>query len=85
MRSILKRLMSLILFTVVSCSIGAVLSHRALSDESTPPAPCAAPVYHQFDFWIGDWDVFSAAGQPRSHMAELIPYSVGRHQGRHTW
>ncbi len=21
------------------------------------PAPCAAPQYHQFDFWIGDWTV----------------------------
>jgi hypothetical protein len=21
-------------------------------------APCAAPEYRQFDFWLGDWDVF---------------------------
>jgi hypothetical protein len=20
--------------------------------------PCSAPQYHQFDFWLGDWDVF---------------------------
>ena len=25
--------------------------------------PCSAPEYRQFDFWLGDWDVRSAAGQ----------------------
>ncbi len=24
------------------------------------PSPCSAPEYRQFDFWIGDWDVFDA-------------------------
>jgi hypothetical protein len=23
---------------------------------------CSAPAYHQFDFWIGDWDVFEEGG-----------------------
>ena len=22
------------------------------------PTPCSAPEYRQFDFWLGDWDVF---------------------------
>jgi hypothetical protein len=30
--------------------------------DSTPPAPCAAPVYRQFDFWVGDWDAFEVGG-----------------------
>ena len=25
--------------------------------------PCAAPEYRQFDFWVGDWEVRSPAGQ----------------------
>jgi hypothetical protein len=25
--------------------------------------PCTAPVYRQFDFWIGDWTVFGKNGQ----------------------
>jgi hypothetical protein len=25
---------------------------------ATPPPPCAAPEYRQFDFWVGEWDVF---------------------------
>jgi hypothetical protein len=28
-----------------------------------PEAPCSSPAYHQFDFWIGNWDV-TAGGQP---------------------
>jgi len=30
--------------------------------DPTPPALCAAPVYRQFDFWVGDWDVFEVGG-----------------------
>lgn len=25
--------------------------------------PCAAPEYRQFDFWIGEWEVFNPSGQ----------------------
>ncbi len=25
---------------------------------SSKRAPCSAPEYHQFDFWLGDWDSF---------------------------
>jgi Protein of unknown function (DUF1579) len=33
-----------------------------LSAHAGPPA-CAAPEYHQFDFWIGNWTVTGANGQ----------------------
>ena len=29
-----------------------------------PVAACDAAVHHQFDFWIGDWDVRDAQGKP---------------------
>jgi len=29
-----------------------------------PPAACSAAEYRQFDFWLGDWDVANADGQP---------------------
>lgn len=29
-----------------------------LSAQTKPAPPCSAPEYHQFDFWIGEWDVF---------------------------
>lgn len=28
------------------------------SAQAAQPAPCSAPETRQFDFWIGDWDVF---------------------------
>jgi len=36
--------------------------------QATPPAspvasPCAAAEHHQFDFWIGDWEVRGADGR----------------------
>jgi hypothetical protein len=31
------------------------------------PAPCSAPEYRQFDFWLGDWDVVNPAGKPAGH------------------
>ena len=31
------------------------------------PRPCAAPSFHQFDFWIGDWEVLSRDGKVIGH------------------
>jgi hypothetical protein len=31
------------------------------SNPSRPGAQCAAPEHRQFDFWVGDWDVFERA------------------------
>jgi hypothetical protein len=30
--------------------------------QAEKPAPCSAPEHHQFDFWIGHWDVFLPNG-----------------------
>jgi hypothetical protein len=38
-----------------SCTIAAA--------AQTPPAPCSAAESRQFDFWVGDWDVFTANGK----------------------
>ncbi|MBK8198907.1 MAG: hypothetical protein IPK75_11085 [Acidobacteria bacterium] len=34
----------------------------AQSAAASPPPPCSTPAHHAFDFWIGEWDVFNAAG-----------------------
>ncbi|HUL94854.1 MAG TPA: hypothetical protein VLT89_02525 [Usitatibacter sp.] len=31
--------------------------------QAPRPVPCSAPEAHQFDFWIGDWDVFEPDGK----------------------
>ncbi len=37
--------------------------------DSTKPASCAADEYHQFDFWVGDWDAFEVDGTvPVAHV-----------------
>jgi hypothetical protein len=30
------------------------------TQSSSPSPPCSAPEFHQFDFWLGDWDAFDA-------------------------
>lgn len=40
-----------------------VTSSFAQQPSPPPPAPCTAPEYRQFDFWIGDWNVLDAQGK----------------------
>ena len=48
----------------LSCAAALALIGGLLPSSRTPQAqapkraPCAAPEYRQFDFWIGDWDTF---------------------------
>jgi hypothetical protein len=57
------------------CSIAALLAAAQsataqTSAPATPPAnPCAATEFHQFDFWVGHWDVFDAKG---NHIANSL-------------
>jgi hypothetical protein len=50
--------------TAVSCAAilfaatGGRPAARHLDAAPTKTAACSAPEYHQFDFWIGDWDGF---------------------------
>jgi hypothetical protein len=37
-----------------------LLSLAAVSRLSAAAPACSAPEYRQFDFWLGDWDVFDA-------------------------
>jgi hypothetical protein len=36
----------------------ALQSTPNAAPAATPPPPCAAPEFRQFDFWVGEWDVF---------------------------
>jgi hypothetical protein len=48
-----------------------------------PPKLCDTPEHHQFDFWVGDWDVFRTdtnALVARSHIEKLYAgCAVGEH------
>jgi hypothetical protein len=41
-------------------AVGGSLSTQA---QNAPPAPCASIEYRQFDFWLGDWEVYGANGK----------------------
>ncbi len=62
MSSVVGCLKAGILLTVVSCSAGHMLGGRVFSAETAPRAACVTPAYHEFDFWVGDWDAFEVAG-----------------------
>ncbi len=55
---------------VVMIALSHAAPARAAGAAKPTPAPvrfkagpCDAPECHQFDFWIGDWDVFTSDGQ----------------------
>lgn len=51
--------------TVTLASAAAPASAQDAPAQSTAPKPpaCAATAFHQFDFWLGDWDVRDASGK----------------------
>jgi ketosteroid isomerase-like protein len=60
----------------ISLLIGALYTPLALCAAPAQPLPCSAPAYRQFDFWLGEWDVFEAGGSTREARA-----TVSRAQG----
>jgi hypothetical protein len=47
---------------VVFVSLLAFVAATTSSAQQTTRPDCSAPEHHQFDFWIGSWDVFNAQG-----------------------
>jgi hypothetical protein len=45
------------LIAVLGCAV-------PLSAQEGAQRGCSAPQHRQFDFWVGEWDVVNAAGQP---------------------
>ena len=58
MKTSIRSVRRLSLFTALLVSLHGIAPAPAWSADSVKPATCAAPEYHQLDFWIGDWDVF---------------------------
>ena len=40
-----------------------VASAQSTGSASPPPPPCEAAEFHQFDFWVGKWDVYGPNGK----------------------
>jgi hypothetical protein len=47
--------------------LASLIAIASLSSAQQQPAPCSAPEYQQFDFWLGEWNVFeNNNGKPGS-------------------
>ena len=55
-------------------AVVAILAGDARA-QTGAPQPCAGPEFHQFDFWIGTWEVTSQ-GKVVGHN-EIIPFAGG--------
>jgi hypothetical protein len=49
----------------------------AVSTPTSSATACAAAVYHQFDFWIGDWEVTDTGGAQTVALARIEPILNG--------
>jgi hypothetical protein len=63
------------------------VSH-SVQETAPKAAPCTAPEYHQFDFWIGDWDGFDmdkpTVVVARNHVDRILGGCVLREDYRGT-
>ncbi len=67
------------------------LSQPADAQRKRPPPPCASAEHRQFDFWLGDWQVFDKTGKQvgSSHIESILRgcviaehwSSAGNHDG----
>ena len=67
---ILSLLFLAVLASIFALSLRSPLPARAADSTLTPPQAsggCQSPEYHQFDFWIGDWEVQNPAGKVVGH------------------
>ena len=50
------------LFLAAGALIALAVTSRAVVAASPAPPGCTADVAHQFDFWVGDWNVYDPHG-----------------------
>lgn len=48
---------------IVACLMLMMFATGAGAQNASGTAPCSSPRHHEFDFWLGDWDVYGAQGK----------------------
>ncbi len=52
------------LFGLAALALAAcATAPEAVAQNSGAPPPCQDPVFDDFDFWVGEWDVYDAVGK----------------------
>jgi hypothetical protein len=44
----------------------------AAAAAAVAPPPCAGPEFHQFDFWVGRWEVYAASAPDKKAATSVI-------------
>lgn len=63
----------------ITCCLVLIIVFVSGQAQTTSSLPCSQnPVYRQFDFWIGDWDVYNLKGAlaGTSHVERLLDSCV---------
>jgi len=62
----MKVLQQIVLSVMTLATIPVALAQTAppTPPPGAPPKPCSAAEYRQFDFWLGEWNVFNPDGKP---------------------
>lgn len=52
------------LLLATALTLPAAAQEDAAGQSDPAPEPCSAPEHRQFDFWLGEWEVTGADGEP---------------------
>lgn len=63
------RIPALLLFTAIA------MSAEEVTAQQNTPSPCTGPEFHQFDFWVGSWEV--TAQDKVVGQNEIVPFAGG--------
>ena len=75
------RILAVVCVLASAAAVSPAASSPAPSPKPSPaptaaagPAPCTAPEYHQFDFWLGDWNVVGTDGKAagENHVVAIV-------------
>jgi hypothetical protein len=69
-RNMAPKIRTILALLLTTLGGGSVLGDTLSAPHQRVAADCAAPAYRQFDFWIGDWDVFDI-DQPTVKVARV--------------
>jgi hypothetical protein len=58
---------------LIALFVGPSCAHAAQPDSSH----CDTPAYHQFDFWLGDWDTFDVGIREPSQARNRVTRTLG--------
>jgi len=69
--------MRAIVFFGLAAGLAFAPPATAQQNPSPQAAPCADEAHHQFDFWVGHWDVYNPAGKLVAHSLIEPVYGCG--------